>query len=196
MSTKTGALTSSSLTTCTSGRTKRLKRKRDKETLKQFKQDIFDETTPTETTIKKYFKLTKDYTEYNVAYKNATCEKVNKIVRAKLLKKTNEYAVGEVLVCRTYFKMKKQVFNVNYEYKITTLECEAITLNNTLLVPVDTVRKNFIHNNCRTCHSFQGTSLDERITILRLEVRPRQSQVAVHRSDKGNGVEERYVLRL
>ena len=71
-----------------------------------------------------------------------------------------------MLVCRSYFKMKKQVFNVNYEYKITALECEAITLNNTTLVPVDTVRKNFIHNYCRTCHSFQGTSLDERITIF------------------------------
>ena len=55
---------------------------------------------------------------------------------------------------------------MNYEYKITALECDAITLNNTLLVPIDTVRKNFIHNYCRTCHSFQGTSLDERITIF------------------------------
>ena len=37
---------------------KRLKRKRGKETLKQFKQDIFNKTIPIETTIKKYFKLT------------------------------------------------------------------------------------------------------------------------------------------
>ena len=40
-----------------------------------------------------------------------------------------------MLVCRTYFKIKKQVFNVKYEYNITVLESDAITLNNTLLVP-------------------------------------------------------------
>jgi len=146
---------------------KRLKRKKDKETLRQFKQDIFDETIPAETTIKKYFKMTKDLeTVYNVAYRNATCEKVSQRVRSELLRKMGEYCIGEVLVCRTYFKIRKQVFNVNYEYKITALECEAITLNNTLLVPIDTVRKNFIHAYCRTCHSFQGTSLDERLTIF------------------------------
>jgi hypothetical protein len=33
-------------------------------------------------------------------------------------------------------------------------------------VPIYTVRKNFIHNYCRTCHSFQGSSLDERITVF------------------------------
>ena len=55
-----------------------------------------------------------------------------------------------MLVCRSYFKLKKQVFNVNYEYKITALECDAITLNNTLLVPIDTVHKKFIDAYCKT----------------------------------------------
>ena len=95
---------------------KRLKRKKDKETLRQFKQDIFDETIQTETTTKKYFKMTRDLeTVYNVAYRNATCEKFSKQVRSELLKKSGEYFVGEVLVCRAYFKVKKQVSNVNYE---------------------------------------------------------------------------------
>ena len=67
---------------------------------------------------------------------------MSKQARSELLKKSDEYSIGEVLVCRTYFKVKKQVFNVNYEYKITALECDAITLNNTLLVPLDAVRKN------------------------------------------------------
>ena len=65
---------------------KRLKRKRDMETLRQLKQDIFDETIPTETTIKKRFKMTRDLeTVCNVAYRNATCEKVSKRVRSELL---------------------------------------------------------------------------------------------------------------
>ena len=43
-------------------------RKKDKEILRQFKQDIFDETIPTETTMKKYFKMTKNLeTVFNVA---------------------------------------------------------------------------------------------------------------------------------
>ena len=71
-----------------------------------------------------------------------------------------------MLVCRTYFKVKKQVFNVNYEYRITAPECDAITLNNALLVPTDAARKNFIHAYCRTCHIFQGTSLSDRLTIF------------------------------
>ncbi len=74
--------------------------------------------------------------------------------------------IGEVLVCRTYFKMRKQVFNVNYKYKITALECTAVTWNNTLLVPIDAVHKILIQSYCRTCRSSQGTSLDERLTIF------------------------------
>ena len=69
-----------------------------------------------------------------------------------------------MLVCRAYSKIRKQVFNVNYEYKITAPESDAITLNNTLLEPIDTVRKNFTHAYCRTCLSFQG--LDEHLTIF------------------------------
>ena len=146
---------------------RRLKRKKDKDTLRQLKQDIFDETIPTETTITKYFKMTRDLeTVCNVACRNATCEKVNKQVRSELLKKSGEYSVGEVVVCTTFFKLKKQMFNVTYEYKITPLECDAITPNNTLLVPIDAVRKKFIHAYCRTCHSFQGTSLSDRLTIF------------------------------
>ena len=67
--------------------------------------------------------MTRDLeTVYNVAYRNATCEKVSEQVRSELLKKSGEHSVREVLVCRTYSKKKKQVFNVNYEYKITALE--------------------------------------------------------------------------
>lgn len=146
---------------------KRLKTKKDKEILRQFKRDIFDETISTETTVRRYFKLTKALeTTHNVAYRNATCEQVSKRVRAELLKKQEEYCVGEVLVCRSYFKIKKQVFNVNYEYKITEVAPTALTLNTNLHVPIDVVRKNFIPHYCRTCHSFQGSSIDDKLTIF------------------------------
>ena len=31
---------------------------------------------------------------------------------------------------------------------------------------MDTVQKNFTHNYCRTCHSFQGSTIDDAITIF------------------------------
>ncbi len=49
-------------------------------------------------------------------------------------------------------KIRKQAFSVNNEYKITALECNAPTFENTLLVPYDAVCKKLIHSYCRTCH--------------------------------------------
>ncbi len=70
-------------------------------------QDIFDESTPTKRNIRKHVKTTKALeTVYSVAYRNANCEKVSKRVRSELLKKADEYSVGEILVCRTYFKLR------------------------------------------------------------------------------------------
>ena len=146
---------------------KRLKDPRDKEILRQLKKDIFDESIPIETTIKKYFKLVKEWsTVYNIAYRNSTCGSVSKVVRERILKKVDPYEVGEILICRTYFKMKKFVFQVNYEYTITEITQDNITLNQKLIVPIHLIKKNFVHNFCRTCHSFQGSSIDDAITIF------------------------------
>ena len=68
----------------------RLKTQADKETLRQFKADIFNERIPTSVTIKKYFKFATDVkTANNIAYKNSTCEGVAHSVR-KLLNKTED----------------------------------------------------------------------------------------------------------
>ena len=83
---------------------KRLKTQADKETLRRFKADIFNESIPTSATIKKYFKFaTEIKTASNIAYKNSTCEGVARNVRS-MLNNTYEYEVGEVLVCRKYLK--------------------------------------------------------------------------------------------
>jgi hypothetical protein len=62
--------------------------------------------------------------------------------------------------------MKKFVFQVNYEYTITEITQDNITLNRNLIVPIHLIKKNFVHNFCRTCHSFQGSSIDDAITIF------------------------------
>jgi len=146
---------------------KRLKNQEDKDLLESIMTDIFDETIPIETTIRKYFKLVKNAdTTYNIAYRNSTCASVSKMVRETILKKTTPYEVGEILICRSYFKMKRLVFNVNYEYTITAIDADNITLNESLEVPLSLIKKNFIHNYTRTCHSFQGSSIDGPITVF------------------------------
>ena len=146
---------------------KRLKDPKDRELLRKLKQDIFDEGIPVEKTIRKYFKLVKDWTTtYNIAYRNSTCGSISKAVREQILRKFEPYELGEILICRTYFKIKKIVFQVNYEYTITGISQDNITLNRNLVVPVHLVKKNFVHNYCRTCHSFQGSSIDDAITIF------------------------------
>ena len=150
---------------------KRLRTKKDKDTLKQFKQDIFDESKPVSETIKKYFKFTNEVkTTNNIAFRNSTCEDVAKTVR-KMLKKTAEFEVGEIMVCRKYLKMKGLKCNVNFEYKVKTVYRDVIRLeelngNNTFDLKRDVVQKHFIHSYCRTCHSFQGSSIDDKITIF------------------------------
>ena len=47
---------------------------------------------------------------------------VSEEVRSKLLKKNEPYKTGETLLCKSWFKLKKQVFNVNYEYTIMAVE--------------------------------------------------------------------------
>ncbi|MFM7989858.1 MAG: hypothetical protein ACKPKO_62145, partial [Candidatus Fonsibacter sp.] len=46
------------------------------------------------------------------------------------------------------------------------MEGDMITLSNTMSLPVNLVKKNFTHNYCKTCHSFQGHTIVEAITIF------------------------------
>ena len=71
-----------------------------------------------------------------------------------------------MLVCRTYFKlMKKCTFTVNYEYKITAVCEHSLVLDGAAVIPLAVARANFIHGYCKTCHSFQGSSIDKPLTI-------------------------------
>ena len=44
------------------------------------------------------------------------------------------------------------------------VELEIVTIDTgdeIIALPIDMVKKNFVHNYCRTCHSFQGLSVDK-----------------------------------
>jgi len=112
---------------------KRLKTDEDKQKLKDFKTDIFNEKKPIIQTIKKYFKLTSDIdTINNIAFTNETCNMVSKTVRANL-KKTEDYEIGETLICRKYLKIGKTKFNVNYEYEIVKVFADSVMIKDTAI---------------------------------------------------------------
>jgi len=108
----------------------------------------------------------------NIAYKNDTCKEVNKHIRKKL-NKTDEYEVGEVLICREYLKLKTiGVFNVNYKYNIIEISSDTLTIAHIkhpdvkYIVPLNMIRNKFQFNYCATCHSIQGSTIKESITIF------------------------------
>ena len=79
----------------------------------------------------------------------------------------DEYEVGETLICRNYFTINgKFTFHVNYEYKIKKVLVDTLILNDDILVSLRDVKANFIHGYCKTCHSFQGSTIDKPITIF------------------------------
>ncbi len=41
-----------------------------------------------------------------------------------------------------------------------------ITLSNGMTLPINLIKKNFTHNYCKTCHSFQGNTIEGSITIF------------------------------
>ncbi len=41
-----------------------------------------------------------------------------------------------------------------------------ITLSNAMTLPVSLIKNNFVHNYCKTCHSVQGSTIEEAITIF------------------------------
>ena len=107
---------------------KRLTNEADKKLLKRIKADIFDPKKSINKTIKTYFKLTKKIeTTNNIAYKSSTCNIVSSKVR-DILKKSDDYEVGGVLICRKFVKVKKSKLHLNFEYEIENVEGDNVTL--------------------------------------------------------------------
>ena len=67
--------------------------------------------------------------------------------------------------------MGKIKLTVKFEYIIVEVDDTNITIkdenkNETYTITKSLADKNFIYNYCRSCHSFQGSSIDDRITIF------------------------------
>ena len=61
-----------------------------------------------------------------------------------------------MLICRSYFKMKKVVLNVNYEYTISGVAGSCIELTDGVVVPLQLEQKHFMHNYCRSVIASRG----------------------------------------
>jgi hypothetical protein len=150
---------------------KRLKKDEQKQKLMKLKEELRNSENKFET-LKKYFPFVNTIkTSNNIALMNETCKMVSNVVR-ELQERTTEYDKGEFVICRKYLKTKSQTFNVNCKYEImevgnTTLSIRDQTVPDKIhVLPLETIRNNFIHGYCRTCHSFQGASIDDAITIF------------------------------
>jgi hypothetical protein len=76
--------------------------------------------------INTHFKYTDNIneSENNIAYENKTCKNVSSAIRKKL-NKVDDYAIGEILICRKYIRIKNKCnvkYQVNFSYNIVKIE--------------------------------------------------------------------------
>ena len=143
-----------------------------REIMKNLYDDFWVNNLPIEDIIKKYFRFSSDVMDgnENIAYTNIRCRMVANEVRRRM-NKTEQYEVGEELICRKYRKALDGTLNVNIRWKIISVEDENLVIQN-IKDPKDTrklyktiIAKHFIYSYCATCHSVQGTSIKDSITI-------------------------------
>ena len=84
--------------------------------------------------------------------------------------------------------MKNLKFNLNLDFTIERIDGNTFTIVDESTDAVytlrkDLVQKHFIHSYCRTCHSFQGSSIDDAITIFDTDSLLCHPQVGLRRGD-------------
>ena len=158
---------------------KRLTNVADKQTLLQFKEDIFNKDLNIITTLRKYIKFTKDIKHVsNISFTNKSARIVSSKIRDAVGYK-NEFEINENVICKTHTTVSKQTINVNCQYTIEAIFPTHIiikdicpTYNDNEMtyelfsVPLNTFRTNFISGFCFTCHSVQGQTIETEYTIF------------------------------
>ena len=157
---------------------KRLKTAEDREKLNGLKVDIFDKSLPIETICKKYGLNTisniKDVsTKQNITYFNYYADIVNDMTHKKVINKGSYYYKGLELVCKAHFTHKQARLYVNYIYTIQTINSKTFTVREPVedvivehIFETADIKKYFRLSYANTCHSVQGLSISEKITIF------------------------------
>ena len=144
----------------------------DRIKLDEMYNDFWERNMPLKDFIEKYFRYTSKINpeHMNIAYTNIRCKSVSDEVRRKLGKK-GLYEVGEEMICRLYLKTDDGAkFNANIRYKILCINSWGITIENIkdkkkYTLTEELLNKHFRYGYCATCHSCQGASINNNITI-------------------------------
>ena len=144
----------------------------DRIKLDEMYNDFWERNMPLKDFIEKYFRYTSKINPHhmNIAYTNIRCKSVSDEVRKKLGKK-GLYEVGEEMICRLYLKTDDGAkFNANIRYKILCINSWGITIENIkdkkkYTLTEELLNKHFRYGYCATCHSCQGASINNNITI-------------------------------
>ncbi|MBS1736426.1 MAG: hypothetical protein JSS98_07425 [Bacteroidetes bacterium] len=170
---------------------KRLKSDDDRKKLAQLKADVFNRKKNVMETLKQFgLKIITSMSDVkskrNICYFNFRNQQVNTHVHKKLVKtpknhvaitqvegkksKTTNYWKGLKLTCKKHWQQKGVRLFKNYTYEITFISQETFTVKDvvedtTLTFPI-AMLDHFILSYANTCHSVQGLSIDEPMTIF------------------------------
>lgn len=149
---------------------KRLKTKEDQDKLRQMKEDILHTDMSVEEMCKKHgistiYKYDDVKTSTNISFFNATRQRVNRLVREKIIKKPNEFLKGDRLVLKK--RIDSNTF-VNHIYKLKAITKLGFTVTDDedeIPYPIKFLC-HFDFDYCNTCHAVQGTSISNDYTIF------------------------------
>jgi hypothetical protein len=161
---------------------KRLKSEEDRNKLKDLKKEIFENPKNIIKILEKYnFKTCRSLKEVktfkNICYFNFRTDTVNTHAHSLVAKPEKSVTINKVpyweglkLFCKKHYKVKSIRLFVNYLYKIQKISSESFTIcdeveNTTFTLPID-VLSHFKLLYANTCHSVQGTTINELITIF------------------------------
>ena len=163
---------------------KRLTKQKDIKKLQNIYEDIFNENIPVIDSLKKYFKTCASIndvsTNMNITYSNEQAEIINRLLQQKILKGTiPKYSIEKdgiyyypnmEVICKGSFLYKKWKFPANYIYKIKSINNQTLTIleefdNVSSTLPISFI-SHFKLPYCRTGHSVQGKTVEEKITIF------------------------------
>lgn len=156
---------------------KRCKTPEDQAKVKQIKQDILFNKLPIEDICIKYgLKTIRGLHELQdknaICYFNFRNKMINTIINKRILKNKQMYFIGQSIKCCQRLKIKSQKCHTNYTYTITDLTTKTFSIKDLTTgemienIDIKFLDKHFMLAYCNTCHSVQGLSIKDNITIF------------------------------
>ena len=110
-------------------------------------------------------------TDKNICYTNETCDMVNNSCQ-KRLHPDEKYRVGSELICRQSYGKNKIRLYVNYTYSIVSIDGDMFVVTDgdaIISLTKGMIEKHMKLPYARTCHSFQGMTIKEPMTVFNID---------------------------